>query len=135
MTALSAPRSVAERSGQTSTVPVAAATTIWQGGIVVMEAGVAKPGKTATGLVVLGLAEETVDNSTGAAGAKSVTPRRGCWRFVNLASDPVTAADVGQDVYLVDDQTIAKTSATATRSVAGTLIDVDAIGAWVRLGA
>ena len=135
MTALSAPRPATERSGQTSTVPVAASTTIWQGGIVVMEGGVAKPGKTATGLVVLGIAEETVDNSTGAAGAKAVTPRRGCWRFVNLASDPVTAADVGQDVYLVDDQTIAKTSGASTRSVAGKLIDVDSVGAWVRLGA
>lgn len=135
MTALTAPRSATERSGQTSTTPVAAATKIWQGGIVVMEGGVSKPGKTGVGLVVLGLAEETVDNSSGAAGAKSVTSRRGCWRCANLASDPVTAADVGQDVYLVDDQTIAKTSGGATRSVAGKLIDVDAVGAWVRLGA
>ncbi len=134
MTALSAPRLATERSGQTSTVPVAAATVVWQGGIVVMEGGVAKPGKTATGLVVLGIAEETVDNSTGAAGAKSVTPRRGCFRFVNLGSDPVTAADVGQDVWLVDDQTIAKSSGTATRSAAGKLIDVDDVGAWVRIG-
>lgn len=135
MTALSAPRPVTERSGLASTVPVAAATTLWQGGIVVMEGGVAKPGKTATGLVVLGITEETVDNAAGAAGAKSVTARRGCFRFVNLAADPVTAADVGQDVWLVDDQTIAKTSGTSTRSVAGKLIDVDAVGAWVRLGA
>ncbi len=135
MTALSAARTLAERSGVTSTVPVAAATLLWQGGIVVMEGGVAKPGKTAVGLVVLGVTEETVDNSGGAAGAKSVTARRGCWRMVNLAADPVTAADVGQDVWLVDDQTIARTSGGATRSVAGKLLDVDSVGAWVRLGA
>ncbi len=135
MTALTAARSVPERSGLTSTVPVAASTTIFQGAIVVMEGGVAKPGKTATGLVVVGMAEETVDNSAGAAGAKKATCRRGVGRFVNLAADAVTAADVGQDVYLVDDQTIAKTSGTSTRSIAGKLIDVDDVGAWVRVGA
>lgn len=134
MTALTAPRTLAERSGATSTVPVAAATKIWQGAIVVMEGGVAKSGKTGVGLVVLGITEETVDNSAGAAGDLKVTARRGCWRVANLAADPVTAADVGADVYLVDDQTIARTSGGATRSVAGKLIDVDGIGAWVRLG-
>jgi hypothetical protein len=135
MTALTAARSLAERSGLTSTPPVAASTIIYQGAIVVMEGGVAKPGKTATGLVVIGVAEETVDNSGGAAGAKKATVRRGCYPFANLGADPVTAADIYQDVYLVDDQTIARTSGTSTRSVAGKLIDVDAVGAWVRIGA
>ena len=135
MTALSAPRLATEKAGDTSTAPVAADTKIWQGALVVMEGGVAKPGKTALSLVVLGIAGETVDNSGGAAGAKKVTTRRGVFRFVNLAADALTEADIGKDAYLVDDQTVAKTAATNTRSVAGTVIDVDAVGAWIRVGA
>ena len=134
MTALSAPRLVSEKAGITSTAPVAAATTIFQGALVVMEGGVAKPGKTGVGLVVLGVAEDTADNSGGIAGAVAVTARRGTFRFANLGADALTAADIGKDAYLVDDQTVAKTSATDTRSVAGKVIDVDAAGAWVRVG-
>ena len=134
MTALSAPRLVSEKAGITSTAPVAAATTIFQGALVVMEGGVAKPGKTALSLVVLGIADETVDNSGGIAGAARVTTRRGIFRFANLGSDALTEADIGQDAYLVDDQTVAKTAATNTRSIAGKVIDVDAVGAWVRVG-
>lgn len=134
MTALTAPRLLSEKAGATSTAPVAASTKIWQGAIVVMDSGVAKPGATATGLVVLGVAEETVDNSGGIAGALTITPRRGTFRFVNLSSDALTTADVGKDAYLVDDQTVAKTSATNTRSIAGKVIDVDASGAWIRVG-
>jgi hypothetical protein len=40
----------------------------------------------------------------------------------------------GNDCYLVDDQTVAKTSATNTRSVAGKIVDVDSQGVWVKLG-
>lgn len=134
MTALTAPRSLSERSGATSTLPAAAAAVIYQGAIVVNDAGVAKAGVTGVGLVTLGVAEETVDNSAGAAGAKSVTIRRGCYRFANLSTDALTAADIGSDAYLVDDQTVARTSATNTRSIAGKVIDVDAVGAWIRLG-
>ena len=134
MTALTAPRQVSEKAGVTSTAPVAADTKIWQGALVVMAAGVAKPGHTAATLVVLGVAEETVDNTGGAGGAKSVTARRGTFRFVNLGADALTTADVGKDAYLVDDQTVAKTSATDARSVAGKVIDVDAAGAWIRVG-
>jgi len=134
MTALTAPRLVSEKAGLTSTAPVAAATTIFLGALVVMDGGVAKPGFTGLNLVVLGLSEETVDNSGGAAGAKNVTTRRGCWRFVNLAADALTAADIGKDAYLVDDQTVAKTSGANTRSIAGKVVDVDAIGAWIRVG-
>jgi len=134
MTALSAPRLVSEKAGDTSTAPVAADTKIWQGALVVMEGGVAMPGKTALSLVVLGIAEETVDNSGGIAGAKKVTARRRTIRLVNLASDALTEADIGKDAYLVDDQTVAKTAATNTRSVAGKVIDVDAVGAWIRVG-
>jgi hypothetical protein len=40
-------------------------------------------------------------------------------------------ADVGKQCYLVDDQTVAKTDGTNTRSPAGFVRDVDADGVWV----
>ena len=52
--------------------------------------------------------------------------------FANsAAADAITLADIGADCYIVDDQTVAKTSATNTRSVAGKVFDVDAEGVWV----
>ena len=52
--------------------------------------------------------------------------------FANSASaDLISLADIGADCYIVDDQTVAKTSGTNTRSVAGKVFDVDADGVWV----
>ena len=47
------------------------------------------------------------------------------------SADAITLADVGSDCYIVDDQTVAKTNGTNTRSVAGKVFDVDADGVWV----
>lgn len=98
-------------------------------------AGLAVNGRTATGLMTVGIAEETVDNTNGPDGAVSIKVRRGeLWRFDNSAgADQITLADVGNDAYIVDDSTVAKTSATNTRSVAGKIRDVDAQGVWIYL--
>lgn len=134
MSALAAPRIVPEKAGVTSNPPVAAGAKIHHGALVVMDAGFAKPGYAAAGLVTLGIAEETVDNTGGAAGAKRVVVKRGCFHFANHGADAVTEADIGKDAYVVDDQTVAKTSATNTRSIAGKVVDVDAAGVWIRVG-
>ena len=58
--------------------------------------------------------------------------RKGTFRFGNSASgDLIAIADIGNDCYIVDDQTVAKTNGTNTRSVAGKVHDVDAEGVWV----
>lgn len=54
--------------------------------------------------------------------------------IVEVGSQKFTAADIGSDCYIVDDQTVAKTNGTNTRSVAGKIMDVDAQGVWVRSG-
>jgi hypothetical protein len=60
--------------------------------------------------------------------------RRGVLQFANSAStDLVTRADIGKSAYMVDDQTVAKTSGSNTRSVAGIIRDVDAQGVWVEV--
>lgn len=132
MTALSIPRNTLERMGDVSGFPVKASIKCIQGGIAVLNGGYAAPATTATGLVALGRFEETIDNTGGADGAVTVHVKRGTFKFANSASaDLIAQADVGAVCYLVDDQTVAKTSGTSTRSVAGKVVAVDADGVWV----
>ncbi|BBF92366.1 hypothetical protein [Blastochloris tepida] len=131
--ALTQERDTPMRDGAIYRHPVAASTKILKGALVVLDAGNAKPGATATGLIAAGRAEETVDNSSGSAGDVWITVRRGVFRFANKADDAVTQADVGKDCYVVDDATVAKTTAANTRSKAGTVRAVEAGGVWVEI--
>ncbi len=137
MTALAADRSTPElaNGGRNFHRQVAAATTIHAGSLVALNAaGYLVPGATATTLTADGRADERIDNSAGADGALSCPVRRGVFRFGNSASaDLITIADIGASCYIVDDQTVAKTDGTSTRSVAGKVEDVDAGGVWVRI--
>lgn len=133
MTALSAARNTQERTGEVFDFPVAASTTCQQGGLAVLSAGYVKPGVVATGLVAVGRFEETA--TAVSAGDASVRVKRGTFKFANSASgDLIAQADVGNDCYIVDDQTVAKTSATSTRSRAGQIVAVDSDGVWVQIG-
>jgi len=132
MTALTAERDTPRRDGQQFEFPVAAASKIWLGSMAMINgSNYAVKGATATGQKCVGVAEETVDN-TGAAGDKRVKVRRGTFRLGNSsAGDLVVLSDVGADCWIVDDQTVAKTNGSATRSVAGKIRDVDSVGVWV----
>ena len=70
MTALTAGRNTKERDPRSTWQgPVAAAVKCFAGGFAVRDSsGNLKPAVTATGLVVAGRFEETVDNTAGAAG-------------------------------------------------------------------
>lgn len=118
-------------------LPVAAATSILKGTIVCDNgSGYATPGVTSTTLIVVGIADESVDNSGGAAGALSVPVRRGCFRLENSsAGDAIAIAERFDECWLVDNQTVAKTNGGATRVRAGIIFDVDAYGVWVLCGA
>jgi len=132
--ALTADRNTPARGGSGLSLAVAAATIIFAGSLVCRNAaGNAVPGSTSTTLKALGMASERVDNSAGLAGDDHVQIEKGVYRFGNSAStDLITIADIGNDCYVVDDQTVAKTSGTNTRSIAGTVFDVDADGVWVQ---
>ncbi|GLK85693.1 hypothetical protein [Ancylobacter defluvii] len=133
MTALTAERDTPYRDSREFYFPVAAAKKIFQGALVALDAaGNLTPGATATTLHGGFMAAETIDNTAGAAGAASARVLRGCYRFENSAAgDAITRADIGTNCYIVDDQTVAKTNGTNTRSVAGIVRDVDAQGVWV----
>lgn len=134
MTALTADRNTPARDGETFEPPVLAATKIHGGSLVVLDSsGWAKPGVTATGLVALGRAEKYADNSAGANGDITVKVRSGVFRWANSAGgDEITKAEIGDNAYIVDDQTVAKTA--TGKSVAGRIVDVDAQGVWVATG-
>ncbi|QIB34754.1 hypothetical protein [Ancylobacter pratisalsi] len=136
MSALTQDRNTPYRSGAIRTPGVAAGVKIYAGALVMATAtGFARPGGVATTLKPLGRAEEQVDNSAGADGDVIVPVSVGIFRFGNsAAADAITAADIGSNCYAVDDQTVAKTNGSATRSVAGVIWDVDDLGVWVKIG-
>ncbi len=133
MAALTADRDTPRRDGDIVSMGVAASKKIYAGALVARDAnGYATPGATATGLLGVGRAESQVDNSSGSNGDVTVEVRKGVFRFDNYATDQVTIADIGNDCYIVDDQTVARTNGTGTRSVAGKVFDVDSNGVWVK---
>jgi hypothetical protein len=110
--------------------PIAAGAVIFAGAILMLNtAGDAVAGSTSTNLKPRGVAQAHVDNASGGAGAQSVSSMKGSFRFKNDGS--VTRADIGATSYVVDDETVAKTDGTSTRSALGNIIDVDASGVWV----
>ncbi len=132
--ALTSDRNTPRRDGELVTLPVAAAKLIYAGSLVARDSsGNATPGAAATTLLGAGRAEARADNSGGSAGDITVDVRKGVFRFGNSASaDAITRADIGASCYIADDQTVAKTSGSSTRSVAGTVFDVDSDGVWVK---
>ena len=134
MTALAQDRNTKRREGHKRSFPAAAAAVLWAGAMAAVNAaGNCVPMSTSTTLKGVGRVERRVDNTSGAAGAQSVEVSAGIFRFANSASaDLITQADIGNDCYGVDDQTVAKTSGSSTRSVAGKIYDVDALGVWVK---
>lgn len=134
MTALSADRNTPLRDGKMLSLPVEGGKKIYAGAIVVLNAaGYAEPATTATGKTAIGRAEAQVDNTAGADGDVSITVHKGVFRYANSAAgDAIARTEIGDTCYLVDDQTVAKTDGAGTRSAAGTVVDVDAQGVWVK---
>lgn len=130
--ALANDRNTPFKDGELVAIPAAVAK-IFAGSLVAINAaGYATPGAVATTLRYGGRAEEQVDNTTGAAGDKSVLVRRNkAFKWLNHGADPIVQADLFTTCYIVDDQTVAKTNGVNTRSVAGKVIQIDADGVWV----
>jgi len=134
MAALTADRNTPRRDGDIISMGVAGTKKIFSGALVARDAnGYATPGAPATGLLGIGRAQAQADNSSGADGDVTLDVRKGVFRFTNSAGgDEIVAADIGSDCYIADDQTVAKTDGTGTRSVAGKVFDVEPDGVWVK---
>ena len=132
MVALTADRNTPEALGTEREGLLGAAQQIFIGSILMRNvAGHLIKGATALGSFGVGRAEKR-GTSVG-AGVTSQRYLLGVFRFANSAAgDLITIADIGTACYIVDDQTVAKTNGTGTRSPAGAVDGVDALGVWVR---
>ena len=141
MTALTADRHTPEREGGTYSYPIASNTLCYAGGLATVNAsGYVRPG-TVDGAsptsVTVGRFCRRYDNRTAAEQINQATVAEveyGIFRWDNYVTDPVTVASILDPCYVLDDHTVAATSATNTRTVAGTVMAVDSDGVWVATG-
>lgn len=132
MPALTADRNTPSRDGVVYEGAPASGQTIYKGALVCLNAsGEVVRGAVATTLKALGVAQ----NSTlDAAYNGTIRAKRGVFRFNNSAAgDAIAAADYGATCFIVDDNTVAKTNGSSTRSAAGIVRGVDAQGVWVEI--
>lgn len=127
-----ADRNTPYKDGELIPLSVAASTLIEAGKMAAKNAtGYAVPAADAANLVVMGRAEDHIDNTAGADGALSVTVRRGkLFKFKNSATNAVTIADIGANVYVEDAETVS-TSGGTNNIVAGKCMGVESDGVWV----
>lgn len=124
------------KDGQLVGLPVAASTKIETGKMVgINSSGYAVEAADASGIKVLGVAEETVDNSSGSNGDLVVRIRtHKVFKFKNSGTNAVDAADAGTLVFVEDDETVADAAGT-NGVVAGRCIEVASDGVWVEIPA
>ncbi len=133
MTAVAAPGRVTpeyEPNSIVRTYPVDALAVILNGTIVALDStGYAVPGISGTGLITVGIAQESVTGGA-ADGDVNVTVHIGVFRL--LADSTFAQTAVGSLCYIVDNQTVSLTS--TSRSIAGTVAAVDGGNVWVAMG-
>lgn len=117
--------------------PVAASTTIRQGVMVAVNlSGYLVEASADSSLRVIGRSEEYIDNSAGAAGAKTCRVKRGVFGWVNSSStQAISDKHIGRPCYAVDNQTVALRNPTGDYPYAGRIYDVDDDGlVYVEMG-
>lgn len=124
------------KDGQLVPLAVAASTKIEAGKMVgINSAGYAVEAADTAGIKVLGVAQETVDNSSGSNGDLVVRIRKDkVFKFKNSATNAVEAGHVGTLVFVENDETVADVTGT-NGVVAGRCIEVAADGVWVEIPA
>ncbi len=128
MAAATVSRDTVEAKGDLMQIPVAAATTIYAGTLVAINAsGYAVPASANGALTVLGRAERTVTNTSaagfGSAGALDVLIRKGAF-FYTMAGAGITS--VGKMAYVVFDNEVSLSDGSGTRPPAGKIVKYDA---------
>jgi hypothetical protein len=135
MSAATSTRSTVQQGNEPITFrnsyPIGAGAKLIQGCLAALKAGYlvnasADPTQTIVGVALYaGLTNLNLDNTGGGAGAFQVTVTSGVFPFANSAgADAITAANVGAPCYVVDNQSVALTSANGTRPVAGIIVNV-----------
>lgn len=116
---------------------VAATTTVYNGSLTAANAnGELRPAADVAAITVLGVAQGKFVNTTGAAA--KVTPRArvaaGVFKFATTGGNAITAADIGKNCFVLDDQTVVRTAGTTNAIVAGVVESIDPDGGiWVKI--
>ncbi|MEO6217754.1 MAG: hypothetical protein ABIO86_17125 [Sphingomonas sp.] len=124
---------------------VVTAVSVFQGGIAMLASGFARPGRVGQGgsdfakiadvapYRVVGVAQASaIGGATD--GAVAVDAQSGDWLMKNSAGvDAITVANIGHYCFAIDDETVARTSASGTRPRAGVIVAVDVTGVMVRM--
>ena len=143
MTALAIPRNTPQLTPPPGVlpsqvvIPIGDNVKIFPGSLIQIDGGYAKPAVTATGKYTVGrcASNDILDNTVvgHAAGALGVPIDMGVFKWENsTAGDTIAQANVGAVCYAVDDQTVALTDGSTSRSIAGQIVAVDADGGvWV----
>jgi hypothetical protein len=125
--ALSQDRNTPRAEGDLIVQGMAASVVCYAGALIMRNAaGYLTKGATATGSVGVGRAEERKTGGAN-AGDETLKVRPGRFWFKNSTStDAITVAEIGDLCWIVDDEQVAKTDGTASRSPAGFIEDVSA---------
>lgn len=129
-----AERNTPHSDGELLAIDVAASTKVEAGNLVALDAdGYLVPAADTAGLTVIGVADETKDNSDGADGDLSCLVRRKkAFLLENSATNAVTQALVGKSVYVEDSVTVC-TSAATNDIVVGKCLSVGSEGVLVEV--
>lgn len=114
---------------------VAAGAVIYSGAIVATteaNGGFLVPASDAAGVRVVGVADETADNTGGADGAIEAPVYTGNARIASPGGSAIVQNDVGGMAFVVDDGEVAKAAGTGNSILAGSVIRVEPGFAWVR---
>ena len=118
MTALTAVYDAKRKDGKLIGYPLGAGAKVYKGALVCVNTatGYAQTGADAAGVVFVGVAYETSDNTAGGAGARTVRVQKDGEYLYNAVG--ASATDVGKPALIVDDNTV-KTAATTNSVPAG----------------
>lgn len=132
MTALEADKAIQRTDGTELAFPVGNGETLYGGAFVSVDAdGYAVAGDDATGEIFQGVCMEQVDNSAGSDGDKQVVLRRR-GLFKAILDTAITQANVGDNVFLVDDQTVDLTANVTYNIFCGIIAGyIDTTHAWI----
>ncbi|ENX20186.1 hypothetical protein F892_03109 [Acinetobacter vivianii] len=128
MTATNEPINTDYRDGILIPVALAASTVVLMGTFAVVNAegyGLASSAVGGLDQVCVGVWDADAENTGGNGEAVGLVRRNKQFLFANSAADPVTQAVLGTQIYIEDNQTVAKTDGAGTRSVAGRFMGFD----------
>lgn len=145
--ALVAPRKIVRLAGtRYFRLPVAAGAVILQSALVILDDGFARAARQGQGADTAAKAADALTHVTAGVASEGVTGgvangdafinvERDCFGFKNSAgADEIVLADVGKSAFVIDDDTVAKTSGTLTRARAGVIEHVEPGTVWVSIG-